>query len=101
LLSSQANAASKEEKTDHLLYREALYHVYNNDFFKALTLLENSHTGANHIDNVYHNKNHILAVQAALHLGMYRQAEEILEHLKFTNREQATKDLSWLYWGKL
>lgn len=90
-----------EQRADRLLYREALYHIYNNDYFRALTLLENEHTGANHVDNSYHNRNHLLAVRSALHLNMYGQARGILEHLQFTSRDELIQDLARVYRGKL
>ena len=93
--------ADDNSRADYLLYKEALYHIYNNDHFKALNLLESTHTGATHIANKYHNLNHLLAVQSALHLGMYQQAKDILEHLDFTNREPAIREASQMYWGKL
>src|SRR5690554_4429510 len=99
LLSTVAQADNS--RADYLLYKETLYHLYNNDHFKALNLLESSHTGATHIANKYHNLNHLLAIQSSLHLGMYQQAEEILEHLNFTNREPTIREISRMYRGKL
>ncbi len=96
-----AMAASDEENRDHLLYKEALYHIYNNDYFKALNLLESEHTGTNTVVNEYHNRNHLLAVKAGLHLGMFGYVRDVLEHLSFTSRGQAIQDLAQMYWGQL
>src|SRR5690606_40232964 len=68
-----AVAQADESRADYLLYKEALYHIYNNDHFRALNLLESTHTGATHIANKYHNLNHLLAVESSLHL---ERAEE-------------------------
>lgn len=96
-----AVAQADESRADYLLYKEALYHIYNNDHFRALNLLESTHTGATHIANKYHNLNHLLAVESSLHLGLFQQAQGILEHLDFTNREPAIREVSRLYRGRL
>ncbi len=89
------------QSADELLHREALYHFYNNDYLQTLVLLENEHVGSNHIDNEYHNLNHILALEANMRFGLLSNVEHILEHLKFTAREKEVKQTALLYQGRM
>lgn len=89
------------EEQDKLLHDEALFHFHRSEYMRTLVLLENEHVGTNHIDNDYHNRNHLLAVEAALRLGMLNEAEGILKHLGFTARERDIKHQTLYYQGKL
>ena len=89
------------QDADRRLYQEALFHFYRNDYLHTLVLLENDFTGTNHLDNEFHNRNHLLAVEAALRLGMLDSAAEILKHLAFTAREQRVQQQARFYKAKL
>ncbi|MDG9667941.1 hypothetical protein ONV78_09375 [Hahella sp. CR1] len=96
-----AGAVRAQEAADELLHREALFHYYTNDFLQSLVLLENEHLGSNHVDNQYHNLNHILAIESGLEFGMRRNAESLLEHLQFTAREPEVKQQAQMIKGRL
>ncbi len=101
LVSSAAFADGKEPgAADELLHREALYHFYNNDYLQTLVLLENSHIGSNHIDNEFHNLNHLLALETNMRFGMDASVDDILQHLGFTAREQDIKQSVILFKGR-
>lgn len=103
LLSWPARAADlgEEETADRLLHQEALFHFHRNDYWRTLMLLENEHTGAVHLDNDYHNRNHLLAMEAGLRLGMTGLVREVAQHLEFTARDKPIKEQARFYQGKL
>ncbi|OZG73514.1 hypothetical protein BTA51_10890 [Hahella sp. CCB-MM4] len=100
ILMATASQVFADAAADELLHREALYHFYNNDYLKTLVLLENSHVGSNHIDNEYHNLNHILALETNLRFGMASTVDEILQHLEFTAREKDVKQTVLMFKGR-
>lgn len=91
----------EDEDADKLLYQEAKFHFYRNDFMHTLVLLENDHNGTSKIDNQYHNLNHLLAAEAAFKLNMLDTVEHILEHLEFTARETSIQNQVQFLKGKL
>ena len=95
VLSMIGHAVSAEP--DSLLLGEARFALANERPLDVLTLLENTHTGATQIDNHFHNENHLVAMEAALRLGLAEDALKLAEHLLFTAREKNHKQKAMLY----
>ncbi|RMF14439.1 MAG: hypothetical protein D6758_11520 [Gammaproteobacteria bacterium] len=82
---------AQADEPDMLLYGQARFAALTERPLEVLTLLENDHTGATHIDNDFHNEDHVLAIEASLRLGLADQAIELADHLLFTARKESHK----------
>jgi hypothetical protein len=95
------DGSDENESADKLIYQEALFHFYRNDYMQTLVMLESDHLGTTHIDNEYHNLNHLLAIEAGFKLGMLDTVSHTIEHLAFTARDKRIKQQAQFYKGKL
>ena len=85
--------------THHLTYGEALYNVYQDKYFSAITNLmvekERSAFTRQNDDSA------LLLGSLYLSYGLHKSASIIFEKLTRENTEASTYDLAWFYLGKL